>query len=54
MNPHTYGNYIFVLTKELKPSSGKKTAFSTNDVGSTGSYHAEDCTQIHSHLPIQS
>jgi hypothetical protein len=25
------------LTKELKPSSGKKTAFSTNGAGSTGS-----------------
>jgi hypothetical protein len=24
------------LTKELKPSSGKKTAFSTNGVGSPG------------------
>jgi hypothetical protein len=24
------------LTKELKESSGKKTAFSTNDAGSTG------------------
>ena len=33
MNPHTYG----YLTKKLKLSSGKKTAFSTNDAGSTGS-----------------
>jgi hypothetical protein len=29
------------LTKELKPSSGKKTAFSTN------SYHVEECELIH-------
>jgi hypothetical protein len=35
MNPHTYGHLI--LTRELKPSSGKKTAFSTNGVGTTGS-----------------
>ena len=27
------------LTKELKPSSGKKTAFSTNGAGSTISQH---------------
>ena len=32
MNPHTYGH--FTLTKELKPSSGKKT-FLTNGAGST-------------------
>jgi hypothetical protein len=29
------------LTRELKPSSGKKTAFSTNGAGTTGSYHVE-------------
>jgi hypothetical protein len=34
MNPHTYGHLIF--DKEVKPSSGKKTAFSTNGAGSTG------------------
>jgi hypothetical protein len=28
------------LTKELKPSSGKKTAFSTSGAVSPGSYHA--------------
>jgi hypothetical protein len=27
------------LTKELKPFSGKKTASSTNDAGSTGGLH---------------
>jgi hypothetical protein len=35
MNSHTYGHLIFV--KELKPSSGKKTAFSTDGGGSTSS-----------------
>jgi hypothetical protein len=30
------------LTKDLKPYSGKKTAFSTNGAGSTGGYHAEE------------
>jgi hypothetical protein len=38
MNPHTYGHFdIGSLTKELKPCSEKKTAFSTNGAGSTGS-----------------
>jgi hypothetical protein len=41
MNPHTYGHLI--LTRKLKPSSGKKTAFSTNVAGLTGSYHVEEC-----------
>jgi hypothetical protein len=40
MNPHTYGHLIF--DKEAKSSSGKKTAFSTNGAGSTGSYHVEE------------
>jgi hypothetical protein len=44
MNPHTYGH----LTRELKPSSGKKTAFSTNGTGTTGGY------LIHSYLLVQS
>jgi hypothetical protein len=40
INPHTYGHLI--LEKEAnnnnkKKSSGKKTAFSTNGAGSTGS-----------------
>jgi hypothetical protein len=47
MNAHTYGH----LTKELKPSSEKKTAFSTNDAGSTYSQHVEEfklfpCTNL--------
>ena len=41
MNPHTYGHLIF--DRELKLSSGKKTAFSTNGAGTTGSYHVEEC-----------
>jgi hypothetical protein len=40
MNPHTYGHLIF--DKELKPSSGKNTAFSTNGAGTTGGYHVEE------------
>jgi hypothetical protein len=40
MNPHTYGHLIF--DKEAKSSSGKKTAFSTNGAGTTGSYHVEE------------
>jgi len=36
------------LTKELKPSSGKKIAFSTNGAGSTGGQHVEECKLIHS------
>jgi hypothetical protein len=31
------------LTRELKPSSGKKTAFSTNGSGTTGGDHVEEC-----------
>jgi hypothetical protein len=30
------------LIKELKSSSGKKTAFSTNGAGSTGGQHVEE------------
>jgi hypothetical protein len=38
------------LTRELKPSSGKKkTAFSTNGAGTTGGYHEEECELIHSY-----
>ena len=29
------------LTRELKPPSGKKTAFSINGAGTTGWYHVE-------------
>jgi hypothetical protein len=36
--------------KELNPSSGIKTTFSTNGAGSTGGYHVEECELIHSYL----
>jgi hypothetical protein len=36
------------LTRELKPSSGRMTAFSTNGAGTTGGYHVEECKLIHS------
>jgi hypothetical protein len=36
------------LTRDLKPSSGKKIAFSTNGAGTTGGYHVEECKLIHS------
>jgi hypothetical protein len=52
MNPHTYGHLIF--NKELKPSSGKKTAFSTNGGDITGGYLVEECELIHSYLLVQS
>ena len=42
------------MTRELKPSSGKKTAFSTNGAGTTGSYHAEECKLIYSYHLVQS
>jgi hypothetical protein len=51
MNPCTYGHLI--LDKELKPSSGKNTAFSTNGAGSTGGYHVEECELIHAYLLVQ-
>jgi hypothetical protein len=37
----------------VKPSSGKKTASSTNNIGSTGSYHIEECELIHSYPLVQ-
>jgi hypothetical protein len=40
------------LTRELKPSSGKKTAFSTNGAGTTGVYHVEECNLTHSYLLV--
>jgi hypothetical protein len=52
MNPHTYGYLIF--DKGAKPSSGKKTAFSTNGAGKTGSYHVEEFELIHSYLLVES
>jgi len=36
MNPHTYSHLIFVFTKELKPSRGKKDSISTNGAASNG------------------
>jgi hypothetical protein len=51
MNPHNYGHLI--LTKEVKPSSGRKTAFTTNGAGTTGGYHVEECKLIHSYFLIQ-
>ena len=39
------------MTRELKPSSGKKTAFSTNGAGTTGGYHVtrlSPCTKVKS------
>jgi hypothetical protein len=54
MNPLTYGHLIFEKrAKELKLSSGKKTAFSTNGAGSIGCYHVEECELIHSYLFVQ-
>jgi hypothetical protein len=38
------------LTRELKPSSGKKTAFSTNGAGTTGDYYVEGCELVDSYL----
>ena len=52
MNPHTYGHLIF--DKGAKTIQWKKTAFSTNGAGSTGSYHVEECKLIHSYLLVQS
>ena len=41
MNPHTYGHLIF--DKAAKTIQWeKKTAFSTNGAGTTGSYHVEE------------
>jgi hypothetical protein len=42
-----------LLAIEIKPSSGKKIAFSTNGAGTTGGYHVEECELIHSHLLAQ-
>jgi len=37
------------LTKEPKPTNGRKIAFSTNGVGSSGGQHVEECKLIHSY-----
>ena len=52
MNPHTYGHLIF--DKGAKTIQWKKTAFSTNGAGTTGSYHVEEWELIHSYLLVQS
>jgi hypothetical protein len=51
MNPHTYGHLIFdkgAKTLQWK----KKTSFSTNGAGTTGSYQVEECELIHSYLLV--
>ena len=50
MNPHTM--VTRTLTREQKPSSGKKTALSINGAGTTGSYYVEECELIHSYLLV--
>jgi hypothetical protein len=50
MNPHTYGHLIF--KRELKLSSGKKSAFSKDGAGTTDGYHVEECELIHSYLLV--
>jgi hypothetical protein len=42
------------LTKELKPSSGKNTAFSPNGAGSTRGQYIEEYKFIHYYLPVKS
>jgi hypothetical protein len=42
------------LTRELKPSSGKDTAFSTNGAGTTGGDDIEEFELIHSYILVQS
>jgi hypothetical protein len=52
MIPNTYGHLIFdkgAKTIQWK----KKTAFSTNGAGTTGSYHVGECELIHSYLLVQ-
>jgi hypothetical protein len=52
MYPHTYGHLIFKKgAKDIQCK--KKTAFSTNGAGSTGSQHIEECKLTH-YLPVQS
>jgi hypothetical protein len=40
------------LTRELKPLSGKKTAFSTDGAGRTGGYHVDETELIHYYLLV--
>jgi hypothetical protein len=51
MNPHTYDHLIF--DKGDKIIQWKRTAFSTNGAGTTGSYHVEECELIYSFLFVQ-
>jgi hypothetical protein len=51
MNPHTFGHLIF--DKGAKTIQWK-IEFSTNGVGTTGSYHVEEFELIHSYLLVQS
>jgi hypothetical protein len=51
MNPHIYGHLIF--DKGAKTIQWKKTAFSTNGAGRSGSYHVEEFELIHSYLPYK-
>ena len=43
-----------IVTNNIKPSSRKETAFSTNGADTTGSYHVEKCELVHSYLLVQS
>jgi hypothetical protein len=52
MNPHTYGYLVF--DKEAKTIQWKKDNIFTNDSGSTGSQHVEECKLIHSYLKLKS
>jgi hypothetical protein len=52
MNPHTNDHLIF--NKSAKTIQWKKTVFSTNSAGTTGSYHVEEWKLIHSYLLVQS
>ena len=48
MNPHIYG-YLF-FDQVAKTIQWKKTTFSKNSAGLTGSYHAEECELIPPYL----
>jgi hypothetical protein len=52
MIPRMYGHLIF--NKGAKTIQWKRTAFSKNGAGSTGSEHEEKSKLIHSYLPVQS
>ena len=50
MNRHTYLDHL-IFDKGAKTIQWKK-AFSTNDAGTTGGYHVEECESIHSYLLV--